>query len=294
MGLVILLFVALVCLVVIAISRRGSNDKTNQAAWLESIKARAAEQSAQKQDALSSTPFKNWKWKTIAFLDVETTGLTAHDRVVTLAAVLVNVPAVKDGEAKLDLVISAIHRIYNPGRKCNPVALSIHGHNDWELRHQPNFVEEAAEVAEFLGRADLIVCHNADFDLRFINHEFAKASMPPLGTPSFCTMQGYRRKYSGSASLDNVVRQLGLKREGGEHGALEDAWLTLNVFFALQGAPTGFPFSALSEEQRKLQNLRDVPPMSDGDHPPPKRVPHHSNTATVPTRSLPTSPQSRL
>jgi DNA polymerase-3 subunit epsilon len=227
-----------------------------------------------KQDALvlrSAQPFMGWKWKTIAFLDVETTGLTLHDRVVTLAIILLDVPTVSEDQPKVQLTFSAIHRIYNPGRDCNPIASKIHGHSDWKLRHQSFFSEDAEEVREFLERADLVVCHNAEFDLRFMNREFSKASMPPVAAQSFCTMEGYRRKFSGSASLNNVIRQLGLKRENGSHGALEDAWLTMNVFFSLHDARAGLPFSTLSEEQRILQNLQEVPPKPEGDLPPRKR-----------------------
>ncbi len=171
-----------------------------------------------KKDVLSpksSQPFRGWKWRTIGFMDVETTGLTGHDRVVTLAVILLEVPTVNEGESQVEITISAIHRIYNPGRDCDLVASRIHGHSDWKLQHQPFFIEEAEEVSEYIGRADLVVCHNAEFDLRFVNREFAKASMPPIAAQSFCTMEGYRRKYGGLASLDNVIRQLGLKRETG-------------------------------------------------------------------------------
>lgn len=225
--------------------------------------------------------FRGWKWKTIAFLDVETTGLTGNDRVVTLAIILLDVPTVSEGQTQVEMTVNTIHRIYDPGRDCNPVAASIHGHTDWTLRHQPFFIEEAKEVSEFLKRADLIVCHNADFDLRFINRELSKASMPLSTAESFCTMEGYRCKYNGSASLNSVIRQLGLKRESGRHGALEDAWLTMNVFFLLNDTKAGFPFSIVGENQRKLENLRPVPPIPEGDLPPRKRRPRTNASAAT-------------
>jgi DNA polymerase-3 subunit epsilon len=242
----------------------------------QAVESLAKPESIGKQDAhspISNQAFRRWKWKTIAFVDVETTGLTGHDRVVTLAIILLDVPTVSEGQTQVEITISAIHRIYNPGRDCDPVASRIHGHNDWTLRHQPFFIEEAKEVSEFIERADLVVCHNARFDLRFVNRELSKASMPLITAESFCTMEGYRYKYDGSASLNNVIRQLGLKRESGKHGALEDAWLTMNVFFLLNNAKAGFPFSILGEDQRKLQNLHPVPPMPEGNLPPRKQRP---------------------
>jgi DNA polymerase-3 subunit epsilon len=250
---------------------RGSAD-TATARRTEALIPAPREELVAKQDALSpNQSFRGWKWKTIAFMDVETTGLTYHDRVVTLAIILLDVPPVNEGQTQVEITLRAIHRIYNPGRDCNPVAARVHGHSDWTLRHQPFFIEEAEEISEYIQRADLVVCHNAEFDLRFMNREFSKASMPTISTESFCTMEGYRRKYLGSASLNNVIRQLGLKREGGNHGALEDAWLTMNVFFLLNDAKAGFPFSIFGEDQRKLHNFRDVPSVPEGDLPPRRR-----------------------
>ncbi len=215
-----------------------------------------------------------WKWKKIAFMDVETTGLEGRDRVVTLAIILLHVPVEIVDETKIPFHFEIIHRIYNPGRVCNPVATRVHGHSDWELRHQPFFKEEAEEVSEFLGGADLIVCHNAKFDLKFVNREFAKASMYPPLADSFCTMEVYRLMYDGPSSLNTVIRRMGLKRQRNKHGALEDAWLAMNVFFMLKGTGIVLDFSSsLTEDQRRLQNLRGVPPMPEGDLPPRKRPP---------------------
>jgi DNA polymerase-3 subunit epsilon len=281
---VVMLYIAVAILVAIVVVKRRRARRATPVPTPQAQQAKAHEIPVQvsspevpalaptpKQDALTPKLFRGWKWKRIAFMDVETTGLTGHDRVVTLAVLLLDVPEMKEGEATVTLSFAIIHRIYNPGQDCNPVASHIHGHSDWKLRHQPFFIEEAEEVSAFLGRADLVVCHNANFDMRFMDREFAKAGMPPITAECFCTMEGYRGRYPGSASLNNVIRQLGLKRESGKHGALEDAWLTMNVFFLLQGVQAGFPFSTLGEDQRKLENLRDVPPIPDGDLPPRKR-----------------------
>lgn len=293
MMLVALLCVVIAVLVSVLVARWRSNtddDKTKSLDLIQPslrtepiIQSQAVEPRA-KQDAhspVSNQVFRGWKWKTIAFMDVETTGLTGRDRVVTLAIILLEVPTVSAGQTQVEMTFNAIHRIYNPGRDCNPVAARIHGHSDWTLRHQPFFTEEAKEISEFLDRADLIVCHNADFDLRFMNRELSKASMPIITAQSFCTMEGYRYKYDGSASLNNVIRHLGLKRESGKHGALEDAWLTMNVFFLLNNANAGLPFSILGEDQRKLQNLRPAPPMPEGNLPPRKRRPRTKTQAAT-------------
>ncbi len=194
----------------------------------------------------------NAGWKQIVFVDVETTGLTAHDRIVTLAAILLDASALVSGEVNLKV----IHRIYNPGRACHPEASRIHGYSDSLLQRQPSFTGDAEEISEFLRRADLVVCHNSSFDLRFVNQALVSCKLPMLSTESYCTMENYRRQYDGSARLDSAIARFGLKRESGHHGAFEDAWLTMNLFLRLNGVKASIPFGPISEAQKVLQNLR--------------------------------------
>ena len=207
--------------------------------------------------------------KTIAFLDTETTGLSGRDRIVSLAVVLLNTEDLRTGQAKL----SFMHRIYNPGIQCHPEAERVHGHKDWTLRHQPFFMDEAEEVSLFILKAGMICCHNAAFDLLFINREFEHAGLPYLNLRSYCTMEMYRRKYSGPASLNSLISQLGLKRSGKNHGALEDVLLTINVFLALNNVPQRIPMSTIDPADYAFQNIREIPPVPAGPMPPRRRRP---------------------
>lgn len=205
----------------------------------------------------------------VAFADVETTGLHSRDRIVTIAVALMSLKEIEQG----NLNISYIHRIYNPGIKCHPDAERIHGHDDWTLRHQPFFVEEAAEVREFIHRAGLICCHNAAFDLAFIDREFLHANLAPIQIPSYCSMIHYRQQYSGSASLANLSAQLGLSRKTKLHGALEDVFLTMNVWLKLNKAPLRVEMPEREKSALSFQNFRDVPPAPIGTLPPRIRRP---------------------
>ena len=80
--------------------------------------------------------------------------------------------------------------------------------------------------------------------------------MPPLECETFCTMQSFRLKFGPPATLDHSISRFGMKREGKGHGALEDAWLTMNLFWALHGNSDTIPFSVVPPENRKLQNFR--------------------------------------
>jgi DNA polymerase-3 subunit epsilon len=272
------MFVAAVligCLVLIVcllprVTRESSPDRGDQPSFFEPPRKTAA---VPQLPAAKAFP------KTIAFLDVETTGLSTRDRIVTLGVVLINTDELQAAEANC----KCLHRIYDPGIKCHPEAKGIHGHNDWTLRHQPFFAEEAEEVREFLERAGLICCHHAEFDLGFVNRELLQAGLKPLSKPAFCTMRAYKRHNSGSASLDHIAARLGLHRTTKWHGALEDAFLTANVFLALNQFSGRIPVPDRLAHSFGFQNFRVVPPLPEGPLPLRKRRPRASIQTRVET-----------
>ena len=190
----------------------------------------------------------------VVFVDVETTGLGAADRIVTLAAIHLDTASLSSGAPALD----HIHLAFDPRRDCHPNAAAVHGYSDWDLRHQDLFAAHAAAIHAFLHRAPLVVAHNAAFDLRFVGQEFGKCGLPPLSGRTFCTMQTYRdRGHPGSSSLDAVCARIGARRGGARHGALEDAWLALRVFLWLHGRKGGL---AMPETFRAGPTNWIVPP----------------------------------
>lgn len=175
------------------------------------------------------------------FVDVETTGLSHQDRVVSIGAVWLSTGSVGNGP----FPVSFIHLIFNPERRSHPAATRVHGYSDRLLGQQEKFSTRAQFLREYLNSADLIVAHNASFDISFINRELGFSGEASLTKPVFCTMQGCRQRSVESASLDNVCRQIGLLRETRRHGALEDSWLAMMIYLWLHGLPCSRPFSDL-------------------------------------------------
>jgi DNA polymerase III subunit epsilon len=194
-------------------------------------------------------------------LDVETTGLHSSDRIVTFGAILLPTAPLAEGLFEA----SCLHLIFDPGRKSHPQAELVHGYDDWLLRHQEPFTHHADAIRQFIYSGDLILAHNASFDLRFINDEMVRAGKAArIKRPIYCTMQGYRDRIgSGSAALGNVCAQIGLTRAQSSHGALEDAWMALMVYLWLNGCPFRAPF-AIPEESRRPVNLLPHPPRPEG------------------------------
>jgi DNA polymerase-3 subunit epsilon len=204
----------------------------------------------------------------VIFVDVETTGLSNHDRIVSFAGILLETAQLLHNKFEMKVV----YLICDPGRKSHPRAQEVHGYSDWMLRHQEPLSAHIAAIEAVLNEADLIVAHNAAFDLGFISREFAALGKPIVSKPSYCTMEGHWRSGSdGSAKLDALARKLGLSRAGATHGALEDAWLVMMVYLDQQGCPRRIPFDAFPSHSPS--NLGPVPPAPEGALPQRKR-PH--------------------
>ena len=150
----------------------------------------------------------------VAFCDVETTGLTTSDRIVSFGGIGLKTAALADG--KFDVAFSYL--LFDPGRKSHPKAEQVHGYGDWTLRFQDPFSLYAEEISAFLSSYELLVAHNAEFDFEFLDREMMLVGMPPLPQPVYCTMQGYRQLgLGGSASLNAVCKRINLVRAGSLH-----------------------------------------------------------------------------
>ncbi|KMO41012.1 DNA polymerase III [Methylobacterium variabile] len=202
-----------------------------------------------------------WLPSRLVAIDVETTGLAETDRMVSFGAVALDTASLAAGLPE----VACHHLIFDPGRASHPRAEAVHGYDDWLLRHQDPAGIHAGTLAAVLAGADLVVAHNAAFDLGFLRRELHAAGLPPVAARVYCTMEAYRRRgEKGRAALDAVCRRIGLARAGTRHGALEDAWLALRAYLWLQACPVAVARPPLSAPT----NLRQVPPRPEGPLPP--------------------------
>jgi DNA polymerase III subunit epsilon len=170
----------------------------------------------------------------VAFCDVETTGLGTHDRIVSFGGI--GMISRKGAKCRPDL--EYLYLVFDPGKANRRDAEQIHGFSDSALRLQDPFAVHAADIWRFLTSYELLVAHNAAFDLRFINREMTMSGLPALKGPVYCTMKGYRAlDLGGSAALSAVCRHIKLARSGDLHDAIEDAWLAMQIYLWLHGCP---------------------------------------------------------
>ena len=163
-------------------------------------------------------------------LDTETTGLDPDngDRVVEIGAVEV-LNAIPTG--------NAFHAYLNPDRAMPEDAFRVHGLSGAFLADKRRFSDLAAEFTTFIG-ADRIVAHNAQFDVSFLNAEFARCGHPPIEPHRVVdTLALARRKHAGASnSLDALCARYGVDAgRRTKHGALLDAELLAEVYLELRG-----------------------------------------------------------
>jgi DNA polymerase-3 subunit epsilon len=123
------------------------------------------------------------------------------------------------------------------GRPVHPDALQVHGITDAFLADKPSFPEIAAQLQEFFGDATLIA-HNAGFDIGFINAEFERLGISPIGRERMLDtlMLARRRHPMGPNSLDALCRRYSIDNaHRTKHGALLDAELLAEVYIEMIG-----------------------------------------------------------
>lgn len=162
----------------------------------------------------------------LAALDFETTGVSRGDhRVVEIGVVYV------EGLA----IVDRFESLVNPGLPIHPGATAVHGITDEDVADAPRFLEFVAELRARLAGLDAIVCHNAPFDMPFLQREMKSGGLPLLDRPVVDTLAAARAAWGrGGNSLGEVAGRLGI-RSGTAHRALADAEMTARVLIEFAG-----------------------------------------------------------
>lgn len=163
-------------------------------------------------------------------LDTETTGLKARggDRLVEIGCVeLVN--HFPSGVTW--------HHYFNPQRDMPAEAYAVHGLSEEFLGDKPLFEELADEFLDFIS-SDILVIHNASFDIGFLNAELQRVDRSPIGMERVVdTLQIARRKHPGGPNnLDALCKRYEIDNSSRTlHGALLDSEILAEVYIELIG-----------------------------------------------------------
>jgi len=183
-------------------------------------------------------------------LDTETTGLDPKDghKIIEIACFeLIN--KVKTGKV--------FHSFVNPRRDVPQEAFRIHGISTEFLKDKPTFDLVADKFLDFIGD-DILVIHNASFDIKFLNFELNILRKKTLEMSRVIdSLMLARKKFPGGQnSLDALCKRFNLdlsKRE--KHGALIDTELLCDVYIELMGgAQEGFGFDNVKKNDSAKNN----------------------------------------
>jgi DNA polymerase III epsilon subunit family exonuclease len=170
-----------------------------------------------------------------AFLDIETTGLSPWfgDRICQIAIVITEGKRIK---STVDLLI-------NPERELSPTAVHINGLDESKLSAAPLFAEITKQLEALLKDA-VIVCHNAKFDLQFLDNEYRKLGRSVEYPNLIDTLLLARDNFDlGSYSLQFLADAFHVSKSFQETHGMADALNAKNIFFAMMDAlkPNGRP-----------------------------------------------------
>jgi len=162
-----------------------------------------------------------------AFLDLETTGLSPWfgDRICEVGIVLTEGKRIKE----------TFQSLVNPERPLSLGAASANGLSDEMLTGAPYFSDVAKKIRGLL-KDSVVVCHNAQFDLQFLDSEFRRLGWQ-LEIPNLIDTLHIARGHFNfrSNTLTNIAAEFGIQNPEA-HRALADALTDKSVFFALMDA----------------------------------------------------------
>jgi DNA polymerase-3 subunit alpha (Gram-positive type) len=154
------------------------------------------------------------------FLDVETTGLSPQtSRVCEVALIAFQ------GTCR----VSHFSSLVNPGLPIPPETTRIHGITDEMVRNSPAFPVLAPRLLALL-EGTVVVAHNAEFDLSFVQMEFSRVGLklPKLEVIDTVHIARHLGGFSNNR-LGTIAKELDISSENW-HRALSDVEMTRKIF----------------------------------------------------------------
>ena len=156
--------------------------------------------------------------------DTETTGLmNKTDKIIEIGAVKFN----KDG------IIDKFSTLINPQMPIPFCATKVNGITNQMVANQPTFAHICDDFLDFIN-GTILVAHNANFDIGFVNAELLRLNKSELkkpNIPAVDTLKNSRKIYPelGKYNLQFLANEFCISVESA-HRALDDARVCMEVF----------------------------------------------------------------
>lgn len=157
-----------------------------------------------------------------ACLDTETTGLSPEGG-GKICEVAVSVS--KGGQP-----VEEFSTLVNPGMPMHPDVIAIHGITNEMVKDAPKFAEVLPKLLGVLDNC-VVVAHNADFDLSFLQYEFEQCGMRFPKYPVIDTLKLARKSGRFEKNrLGYIAQQLGINCDGW-HRAMADTKMAEQILY---------------------------------------------------------------
>jgi DNA polymerase III subunit epsilon len=191
-------------------------------------------------------------------IDIETTGLsTKFDKIIELSAI-----KVRNGK-----IISEYSKLVNPMLKIDRFIEELTGITNKMLSKEKSIEYVIDSFIEFIG-TDVILGHNINFDIQFINQALEELSLNPLCNDYVDTLRLSRKVYKEfpNHKLSTLVELHGLTRD--KHRALVDCMLTHQIYERIvqKIKKEGIKLSSKKSSQYQMYDLSELKPSDNPIH----------------------------
>jgi DNA polymerase III epsilon subunit-like protein len=155
--------------------------------------------------------------------DFETTGLPLHPnakmklqpRVIEAGFCLFN---------DKDEILEEHNFMINPEQPLEPIITKITGITDEDLADKPKFIQVWPQMRDIMQKADLLVAHNAPFDVYLLQLELNRHDITTFVWPkhTLCTAQCYQEAWGRRPKLQQLYERVMGEPMNQTHRALED------------------------------------------------------------------------
>ena len=157
-----------------------------------------------------------------ACLDTETTGLSPEGG-GKICEVAVSV-------SKAGRPVESFSSLINPGMPMHPDVIAIHGITNEMVQNSPKFADILPKLLGVLDNC-VLVAHNAEFDLSFLQYEFEQCGMHFPKYPVIDTLKLARKSGRFEKNrLGFIAQKLGINCEGW-HRAMADTKMAEQILY---------------------------------------------------------------
>ena len=154
-------------------------------------------------------------------LDTETTGLLKTGAPLEQQPQIIEIGAMLLVDGKF---VNELDQLLNPGCQLPAIITKITGIKDEDLIDKPTFEEFLPKLIEFFNDSDMLICHNAPFDVGMMKNELKRVGSYGFPWPKtiICTVQEYKAFIGKWPKMTELYQHVMEKTLEQSHRALDD------------------------------------------------------------------------